>query len=239
MREYNLDRISEALDMLDVDGFNMNFTRWPPFIRPEADTAVMVDFIKEARRRIEDAARRKGRRLWLSADLVDGYYANLTLTEQRVDLEAWLKTGVLDYICIEQTRHPAVPYAPDHDMQHYIEMGKRLGVPIYPRQDQLMPDMEKPCAMTSVRPWVLDDDGTKADLQEPEPVIHPQCGPLHYQVQMERLYRMGAEKIELSNRWQSRLTNRRLGHRAETQARIRKGEVFGVRYGQPISWQTP
>ncbi|MFC1452854.1 hypothetical protein ACFLSJ_05860 [Verrucomicrobiota bacterium] len=237
VREHFLARLCEAAERLDVDGINMDFTRWPPFIRPEADTHIMVDFITEARRRLDEVGCRKGRRLGLSAEVVDGYYVALSLSEQRVDLEAWLRTGALDYVCVEQTREPTRPHPPDHKIDYYIALGRRLGVPVYPRQDSLMEGMQPPCAMDSVSPWVLDDDGTWADLEEPEPVIHPYCGPMHYEKRILQLYEMGAERIGLSNRWGGWLTLRRLGHRDELEQRTRRGEVFGVRLGHRLNWE--
>jgi hypothetical protein len=233
VREHFSNLLCEAAERFDLDGINMDFTRWPPFIRPEADFAVMVDFIQNVRRRLDEIGKRKKRRLSLSAELVDGHYVGLTLTQQRVDLAAWMKTGCLDYVGIERTNEPFRPVPGDHEMDYYIDLGRRLGVPVYPRQDTLIEGMAPPCAMTSIS--TLDSDPLIGDEFLDDPKIQPYCGPDHYEKRILQFYKMGAGRVVLSNRWDAWLTLRRLGHRAELEKRTQTGTIFGIREGLPIT----
>jgi hypothetical protein len=235
VRNHFADLLCEAAERLDLDGINMDFTRWPPFIRSDADLGIMVEFIRDVRRRLDDVGRRKGRKLSLSADVVDGYYCGLTLTQQRIDLEAWLKTGCLDYVSIERTNEPYRPATGDHPIEYYIDLGRRMGTPVYPRQDQVIEGMDPPCAIYGCSE--LDSDPLIGDELLDDPKAQPYCGPEHYEKRTLQYYQMGAQRVMLSNRWDGWLSLRRLGHRKELEERTKTGKVFGVREGDPIEFE--
>ena len=245
VQEYVINIFCEAAEKLDVDGMVTDFTRWPPFIRKEADTSVMVDFIKEMRRRLDEVGKRKGKRLLLAAELIDGMY-NIPLPDQRVDVEAWLASGALDYLVIEAQDRPSLwtISKPDKSLEEYVALGKKLGVPVYPRNDMsfsLGLPAEQCAGGTPTMPpgiYSLGHDAYWGDEFITDPMFekHPVCGPLHYQMGVLKHYDMGAEKVLLSNRWRGELGMRRLGDAEDIRQLNKKGLVFGQREGQKLKW---
>ncbi len=235
VRNHFADLLCEAAERLDLDGINMDFTRWPPFIRSDADPRIMVEFIRDMRRRMDDLARRKGRKLSLSAEVVDGHYCGLSLTQQRIDLEAWLKTGCLDYMAVERTNEPYRPAPGDHPIEYYVDLGRRLGTPVYPRQDTSIEGMDPPCAMFGCSD--LDNDPLFGDELLDDPKVQPYCGPEHYEKRILQFYEMGAQRVVLSNRWDGWLTLRRLGHQKELEDRTKTGKAYGIREGDSIEFE--
>ena len=237
VREHFAGLLAEAAERLDVDGINMDFTRWPPFIRQEADPQIMVEFLADVRRRLDEVGARKGKRLALSAELVDGQYVEMTLTQQQVDFEAWLRSGCLDYVAVEVLDHPHFKVKPERPLEHYLEVGRRAGVPVYVRQDQTFVFTDEPCASGGFS-FKFDNDPYFGDelIEEEGAKQQPYCGPQHYERGVLEYYRSGAVGVLLSNRCQGWLGLRRLGHEDELAERSRTGEVFGVRVGEPIAW---
>jgi hypothetical protein len=245
VQEYVINVFCEAAEMLDVDGMVMDFTRSPPFIRKEADISVMVDFIKEMRRRLDEVGKRKDKRLLLAAELVDGMY-NIPLPDQRVDVEAWLTSGALDYLVIEgqEITYGIIDEKPDKSLEEYVALGKKLSVPVYPRNDRkfLLGLSAEQCG-TSTPPlppgiYSLGHDEYWGDefITDPMAGKGPECGPLHYQMGVLKYYDTGAEKVVLSNRWRAELGIRRLGNIEDLRELNKKGLVFGEREGQKVEW---
>ena len=115
----------ELASNYEVSGINMDFTRWPPVAWPARhDFSLLLNFIKEVRQSLDKVQAGKGRKLALSALVVDGFYAHSDLAGQKIDLDAWLATGVLDFISVE-TMH----------QEKHLAIAKRHGVPYYAGQD--------------------------------------------------------------------------------------------------------
>ena len=245
VQDYVINIFCEAAEKLDVDGMVMDFTRSPPFIRKEADPSVMVGFIKKMRQRLDEVGKRKGKRLALAAELVDGMYS-IPLSQQTVDVEAWLASGALDYIAIEAQSMPSVLTlsTPEKTPAEYIALGKKLGVPVYPRNDRKfsLPLSAEQCGGSTppVPPGIysLGHDSYWGDEFITDPMKHkgPECGPLHYQMGVLKHYDAGAEKVILSNGWRADMGKRRLGHIDDLRELNKKGFVFGQRNGQKLQW---
>lgn len=89
----------EAVTGYDIDGFEIDFIRFP-FLFP-ADTAwahrhVMTAFIRRLREMIAECAKARGRPLWFSARVPDTFEQAARLG---VDLETWFSEGLLD-MCV-------------------------------------------------------------------------------------------------------------------------------------------
>ena len=127
VRTFIIGILTELANNYEVSGINMDFTRWPPVAWPARhDFSVLLNFIKEVRQSLDKVQAGKGRKLALSAHMVDAFYAG-SLDSQKIDLDAWLATGVLDFISVE-TRH-------GQREQQLQSIAKRHGVPYYASQD--------------------------------------------------------------------------------------------------------
>ncbi len=224
VRQFILDLMMEMAGNYDVDGFSMDFTRWPPIADPRRhDFDVLTSFVLEARQRLNEIARRKGRKLQLSAMVVEGDHAYLTLLQQKIDLEAWLKSGALDFVCVQAW-----------DQEPFLAMGSKYNVPHYAIQD-----------VRSIRaPWLQDPEWQQDDRPDEDPVpgeeledaphLNTILDPLEYDEIALKGLREGAEGICIVNNFLGWRSTGRLGHTDEMQERLRTGQVWGQEVGPSI-----
>lgn len=220
-RGFVLRLLAELAGAYDVDGINLDFTRWPPVADPERhDCAVLTSFIREIRQELDRVTSAKGRRIALSASVVDGYHAFCDLSEQRIDLAAWLASGALDFVCAQAW-----------DMAPYAALARRYGVPLYAIMDQESVDEPRgkrfdPAWQQEARP---DEDPVPGEEVEDAPHVNSSLDPTEYDRGALRCYRTGADGIALVNAIGS--YGRRLGHVDEIARRAATGEIFGQSVG--------
>lgn len=111
----------------DLDGVDLNFFRMPWLFKrgeEERNTPLMTGFIREARRRVDEVSRRRGRPVLLGVR-VPGTVA--TCNRIGIDIETWLREGLVDrlltgggYVCYST---PA---------EELVRLGHRFEVPVYP-----------------------------------------------------------------------------------------------------------
>ena len=127
VRKDRLRWIERTAMRYDIDGVDMNFFRMPWVFRrgeEEKNMPLMTDFIRQARKRVDAAARLHGRPILLGARV-----PGTVETCQRIgfDIETWLKEGLIDrlltgggYVCYST---PA---------EELVALGHRYEVPVYP-----------------------------------------------------------------------------------------------------------
>ena len=148
VRDFKLRILREVAER-DIDGINLDFLRHPQFFGYEeplikafkerfgqdprelkADDArwlqlradVMTEFVRSVRAMLDDAGKRKGRHLGLSA--------RVDWREYRAwgcDIERWLKDGLLDYLVLAQ--HTLGGY--EFDIAPFVKMAKGTGCAVY------------------------------------------------------------------------------------------------------------
>lgn len=216
-RRFVADLLAELAAAYDVDGINLDFTRWPPVADPERHGCdVLTGLLAEIRGALDAVARAKGRRIGLSASVVDGYHAFSDLAGQRIDLEAWLASGALDFVCVQAW-----------DMAPYATLARRYGVPLYAILDQESVDEPRgkrfdPAWQQPTRP---DEDPVPGEEHDAAPHVNSTLDPTEYDRAALRAYRAGADGIALVNAYGA--YGRRLGHIEEIARRVAEGSVFG------------
>jgi hypothetical protein len=170
-RRFMVDLAVELTTRYDCAGFNLDFTRWPPVADPAThDHTVLATLIREVRAALDEVGRKKGRHLALSAIAVDGYHAGSTLAEQRIDLDLWMKSGDLDFVCVEAWDHSeyrriaekhGVPYFITHDNET-IHYPGRFKDPEWQQQDK------------------ADEDPVPGEELEEEPHLNSTLHPTEY-----------------------------------------------------------
>ena len=100
VRQPVLDFIAEVLERHDLDGIELDYQRWCHVFAPDeavANTPLLNDFTRKARKIIDAAARKRGReRLRLSVRVPQ------TLEECHdlgFDVATWIKEGLVDDVC--------------------------------------------------------------------------------------------------------------------------------------------
>ena len=113
VREHILKVVRELADRYDIDGIDLDFMRWPVYFRSDqvkAKTPVMTAFVRQIRAILDEAGKKKNRRLLLSARVpmkigegrVVNAHANRTDLECLgigLDVPTWIREGLIDIVC--------------------------------------------------------------------------------------------------------------------------------------------
>jgi hypothetical protein len=224
VRQFISDILMELATNYDVTGISMDFTRWPPIADPARhDFNVLTSFIKEIRHSLDKVAQQKGKKIVLSAQVTDGYHAGMTLAEQKIDLEAWLASGALDFICVQAwDHHPYLSWAKRHHTPYYlIHDQDSFKIPGGWRQD---PDWQQ-----SDR---SDEDPTPGEENQAQPHLNSSLDPTECDAGFLDRYKLGIDGVCLVNNGGNYA--RRLGHVQEMAERVTTGEAWGQKIGPII-----
>ncbi|MCK5526396.1 MAG: hypothetical protein KAJ05_04560, partial [Candidatus Latescibacteria bacterium] len=230
VRRFVLSLLMELAENYDVSGLSLDFTRWPP----SADAArhdfdVLTSFVREVRQSLDVLSEKKGRKMALSAQMVEGYHARrkgrlMTLADQKIDLEAWLAEGLLDFVCVQAW-----------DQRKYLAIAQKYDVPYYTLVDNgsIGPlGLDDPEWMQDARP---DEDPLAGEELEKEPHVGSTMDPGEWDRTVLEHAPPGAAGVMICNA--SGLFIRRLGHVDEMAERIEKGLVWGQELGPKIYLQ--
>ncbi|MFA6563476.1 MAG: family 10 glycosylhydrolase [Verrucomicrobiia bacterium] len=205
VRDFKLRILREVAER-DIDGMNLDFLRHPPFFGYEepltkafkekfgqdprelkADDPrwlqlrcdVMTEFVHAVRAALDDAGKRKGRRLGLSA--------RVDWREYRAwgcDIERWLKDGLLDYLVLAQ--HTLGGY--EFDLKPFVAMAKGSGCAVYYGEEATLSGHD----LTAQEDKLIAAGKMKA----------PPRGTLsldQYRARTAKWYAMGADGVHLFN----------------------------------------
>ena len=226
-RAFIIDIICEIASKYDIDGINLDFTRWPPvFDTDKHDDNVALIFIKEIKVAVSKIESQKNKKFQLSICAVEGYHSNLTLNEQKINLDKLLRSGLIDFVCIEAWDHT-----------EYIKLAKKYGVSYYVLQDAE--------SITVKGGWREDPDWKQGDRDNEDPVpgeeyeeqipINSVLDPTEYDLAAKRYYDYGADGICIFNNMVGWRSQGRLGHKEELTERITSKNVWGQEVGPEIS----
>jgi len=136
VRAHRLAIIEELAQQYDIDGIELDFTRWAKlFPREEAPSrmGIMTDLVGQVRSVLDAAAARRRRpRLVLGVQVLESLYLNLL---SGLDPRTWVENGWLDYLiqCDFNCTNPQVPVAEfsafcsPSDCTHHVRMGNMMG----------------------------------------------------------------------------------------------------------------
>lgn len=136
VREHRFAILRELVEEYDIDGMELDFTRWGKFFsRNEAPFRIdiMNGFVARLRQMLDQVARkRKRKRLVLGVQVLRSLYLNHLCG---LDPRAWVADGSLDYLiqCDWNCTDPQVPVAEfaafcaDSSCTHHVRMGNLIG----------------------------------------------------------------------------------------------------------------
>tara|TARA_A100001037_G_scaffold158787_1_gene143201 strand:+ start:4161 stop:5762 length:1602 start_codon:yes stop_codon:yes gene_type:complete len=136
VRDHRLAILRELAENYDIDGVELDFTRWAKFFaREEAPfkTDIMSDFVAEARAILDGAAAARGRgRLTLGVQVQESLYLNHLCG---LDPRAWVERGWIDFLIQADWNctNPHIPVAEfaafcrDANCTHHVRMGNMMG----------------------------------------------------------------------------------------------------------------
>lgn len=205
VRQFKLAVLREAAER-DIDGINLDYLRHPAFFGYEepllaafqkqygqdprklpADDPrwlqlradIMTGFVRDVRKILDDAGKRKGRRLGLSARVDWRQYR-----DWGCDIETWLKQGLLDYLVLAQ--HSLGGY--EFDLAPFVKMAKGTGCAVLFGEEAVVsghdrtPKEDKLIAQGKMKP----PSGSTLTLEQ-------------YQARAARWYAAGADGVHLFN----------------------------------------
>lgn len=135
VRSHRLAILRELAENYDIDGIELDFTRWGKFFaRQEAPfkTHIMTGFLAELRQILDEVAASKGRgRMTLGVQVQESLYLNLLCG---LDPCAWVESGWLDFLIQSDFNcaNPQIPVAEfaafcrESDCTHHVRMGNMM-----------------------------------------------------------------------------------------------------------------
>lgn len=224
VREYYLSVFRDALERFDLDGVNLDLTRWPRCLDARYhSSAVLLGFCRALRDIADGFSARRGKHIKVSLSMVEYYHAGCTLEEQAIDFSALAASGTLDFICL-QAQHPA-PYA---------EIAHKHGMKLYSILEETSPyydSANKDPLWALPDGTVLDDPCAGEEYAEHHPVMTAPA-PFENYRSMDAFYREGADGTAKINDFLGTLYFRDCGHSDAVRRHAEDGTVFGQCAGE-------
>ena len=98
VRAERLALIEETVNRYDVDGFEVDWVYWASFFEEgeaERNAHILTEFMRQARRAVDDASRKRGRPIALGARVLPTLDGN---PAAGLDVSTWVKEGILDFV---------------------------------------------------------------------------------------------------------------------------------------------
>ena len=127
VRKYRLDYIAKNASQHDYDGYELDFSRFTWFFalgKERQCTHIMTDFVRKARRLLDEIGKDRGRPYTLVVHLPDSPLASLDLG---LDIKAWLDEELVDVIIAGMGY---LVY--NFDLAEWQKLAGAYGVPVYP-----------------------------------------------------------------------------------------------------------
>ena len=127
VREYRLAFIEKTASEHDLDGYELDFTRfiWNfPLGRERQYAHLMTGLVRQARSRLNAIGRSRGRPYTFVVHVFDSPETSLELG---LEVEAWLDEGLVDVLAVGMGYMPYVL-----KLDQWVELGARYDVPVYP-----------------------------------------------------------------------------------------------------------
>ncbi len=136
VRAHRLAILRELVEGYDIDGIELDFTRWAKFFpRDEAPfrAPLMTEFVADVRQMLDDVARQRERpRFVLGVQVLESLYLNLLAG---LDPKSWVEAGWIDFLiqCDFNCTNPQLPVAEfadfcrASDCTHHVRMGNMMG----------------------------------------------------------------------------------------------------------------
>mgnify|MGYP006184648955 CR=1 FL=1 len=136
VRAHRLAILRELAEGYDIDGIELDFTRWAKFFpRNEAafKATLMTDFVGQVRSMLDEVANARGRpRFVLGIQVLESLYLNLLAG---LDPKTWVQQGWIDFLiqCDFNCTNPQLPVAEFAEFcrpsacTHHVRMGNMMG----------------------------------------------------------------------------------------------------------------
>jgi hypothetical protein len=119
-----LDIVREACRRYDLDGIELDWLRYPKFFRDgEVNATGLMEFVRDVRTILDEAAKRRGHALRLVTRVPDG---PARAKELGLDVEAWLRAGLIDAVIAGN----GFTFG-SNQLNQWVSLGHHHRVPVY------------------------------------------------------------------------------------------------------------
>jgi hypothetical protein len=128
IRQLRLDTIEEVLNHYELDGIDLDFTRFPPFFKEgekEKNAGLITDMVRRARLLTEKRSKETGRKIKLTARVEYDPAVNLA---EGLDVAGWVREGYLDILYLGVI----ADCTPDAPIDDYVNMCRGTGCKVCP-----------------------------------------------------------------------------------------------------------
>ena len=124
-RRFRLRQIEEVCRKYDIDGFEMDFMRWPHYFRkPAKDMGLMTRFVRDVRRMMDEVGRERNKRLVLMATVP----RTIGECEQiGLDVRTWVTEGIIDLLAAKNF----IYFEQDLPVKQWAALVKGTGIALY------------------------------------------------------------------------------------------------------------
>lgn len=226
VRDYYLSVYRDALQRFDLDGINLDLTRWPRCLDARYHSPeLLIGFCRELRALADSFGEKRGRHIQVSLLMVEYYHSYSTLADQAIDFEGLCASGVLDFICLET-----------NEMERYAPIAHRYGVKVHGIVDGASPYYNN---VQNDPLWELPDGSVTDDPRAGEEFEKPKWvgtkpAPFEQVRLMDSYYETGADGIAKINAFMGSLYFRDCGHSDAVHRHAEEGSVFGQTAGNYI-----
>ena len=130
VRAERLAIINETVNRYDIEGFEVDMVFQPYYFEEdeaEQNRGILTEFMREARRTVDEAAKKRGRPIALGARILPTEPGNRA---QGIDAPTWIKEGLLDFV----VPNFYIDHQVDSDFpfEWLVELSKGTSCEVYP-----------------------------------------------------------------------------------------------------------
>lgn len=223
VRDYYYSVYRDVLERFDVDGINLDLTRWPSCLSKELHTPqLLVDICKDLRSLADEYSEKRNKHIQVSLLIVEYYHSYMSLEDQVIDFEAIAKSKTLDFICVETD-----------EIEKFVPVAHENGLKIHGIIDTGSPyynNAEKD-PLWALPDGTVCDDPCAGDEFKEQPLM-TQPAPFEHYFTMNKYYQSGADGIAKVNSFMGTPYFRDCGHSDRVKLHAEDESVFGQEKGQ-------
>ncbi|MBQ8248437.1 MAG: hypothetical protein IJY93_00950 [Clostridia bacterium] len=231
VQDYHLALYRDTLEKFDIDGINLDLTRWPRCLRAELHgPEILVNLCKGMKEIAREFEAKRGHRIRVSLTMVEYFHSGTTLEAQAIDFEALCASGALDFICLQALDH-----------EKYVEIAHKYGVQLHGVLEDYTPyhKLEKDDPLWACPDGTTFDDPCAGDefADDDKPkysYVGSGVAPFERYRQMDKYYSQGLDGTAVSNNFAGTLYFRDCGHSDAVAKHVEDFTVFGQIPGEYI-----
>ncbi len=222
VRDYYLSVYRDVLERFDVDGINLDLTRWPSVLDKDLHTPeLLVNFCKDLRALADEFSPKKGKKIKVSLLMVEYYHSYSSLEDQVIDFEAIAKSKTLDFVCVETD-----------NIAKFVPIAHENGLKIHGIIDTSSPyfnDPNKDPLWALPDGTVCDDPCAGEEFKDMPLMTCP--APFEHYMTLNNYYQGGADGVAKVNSFMGSLYFRDWGHSEAVAKHVEDESVFGQEKG--------